>query len=55
MSLTFGESRLLSFNVLSLMHGGQSPLVLASERGVLEGDGFEVVVGDVEGERGDSK
>jgi hypothetical protein len=50
LSLLFGESGLLSFGVLALWHNGQSPLVLASEGSVLEGDGFEISVGDVEGE-----
>ena len=58
MSLLFGESRLLSFGVLSFWHDGQSPLVLAVRRGVrmiLEGDWFEVSVGDVDGKGGYSK
>ena len=50
MSLLFGESGLLSFGVFAFWHDGQSPLVLASERCVLEGDGFEVSIGDIEGE-----
>ena len=40
----------MSFGVLAFRHDGQSPLVLASERGVLEGDRFEITVGDIEGE-----
>ena len=58
MSLLLGESRLLSFGVFAFWHDGQSPLVLTMRRGVgviLEGDRFEVVIGNVEGERGYSK
>ena len=54
LSLSFGESGLLSFNILSFMHDGQSPLVLASERRVLDGDRFEVMISDVESEGGSS-
>ena len=54
MSLLFGESGLLSFRVFALRHDGQSPLVLASEGGVLDRDGFEIVVGGVENEGGSS-
>jgi len=36
------------------MHDGQSPLVLASERRVLDGDGFKIMVGDVDDEKGSS-
>ena len=50
MSLLLGESRLLSFGVFAFWHDGQSPLVLASEGRVLEGNRFEVTVGDIEGE-----
>ena len=58
LSLLFGELGLLSFGVLAFRHDGQLPLVLAMRRGVgvvLEGDRFEVVVGDVKGEGGYSK
>ena len=58
MSLLFGESGLLSFGVLAFWHDGQSPLVSTMRRGVgmvLDGDGFEVVVGDVEGKWGYSE
>ena len=41
---------MLSFGILAFWHDGQTPLVLASERGVLDGNGFEVTVGDIEGE-----
>ena len=54
LSLTFGGSRLLLFDILSFMHDGQSPLVLASERSVLDGDRFKVVVCDIESEWGSS-
>ena len=53
MSLLLGESGLLSFGILAFWHDGQSPLVLAMRRGVrviLEGDRFEVSIGDIEGE-----
>ena len=43
---------MLSFGVLTFWHDGQSPLLLASERSVLDGDGFKVVVSDVEDKRG---
>ena len=49
LSLLFGKLRLLSFSVFAFWHDGQSPLVLASEGSVLEGDGFKISVGDVEG------
>ena len=58
MSLLLGESGLLSFSVLTFWHDGQLPLILTMRRGVgvvLEGDRFEVVVGNVEGKRGYSK
>ena len=42
---------MLSFGVFAFRHDGQSPLVLASEGRVLEGDGFKVTVGDIEGKR----
>ena len=54
MSLLFGESGLLSFGIFTFWHDGQSPLVLASERGVLEGDGFEVSIGDIKSKGGSS-
>ena len=54
MSLLFGESGLLSFSILAFWHDRQSPLFLASEGGVLDGNGFEVVVGGVDNKRGSS-
>ena len=54
LSLLFGESGLLSFGIFTFGHNRQSPLVLASEGGVLERDGFEVVVSDVDDEGGSS-
>ena len=58
MPLLLGESGLLSFSVLSFWHDEQSPLVLAMRRGVrviLEGDWFEVTIGNVDSERGYSE
>ena len=55
LSLLFGESGLLSFGIFAFWHDGQSPLALASERGVLDGDGFEILISDVDGERGSTK
>ena len=46
------------FGVFVFWHDGQSRLVLTMGRGVgvvLEGDRFEVMIGDVESERGYSK
>ena len=53
-SLLFLLSCLLSFLVLSFRHSGWSPLFSTSENGVLDGDRFEVVIGDVYDERSSS-
>ena len=42
----------MSFDIFGFMHDGQSPFVLASKRSVLDRNGFEVVVSDVESEGG---
>ena len=52
LSLLLGESGLLSFGIFAFWHDGQSQLVLASEGSVLDGDGFKVVIGHVEGKGG---
>ena len=54
MSLLFCEAGLLLFSVLSLRHSGRLPLFSASENRVLKGDGFKVVIGNVENEGGSS-
>ena len=58
LSLLFGESGLLSFGIFAFWHDGQSPLVLTMRGSVgvvLEGNRFEIMIGDVEGKRGYSK
>jgi len=55
LSLLLGESGLLLFCGFAFRHNGQSPLVLVSERSVLDGNGFEVVISDVENEGGSSQ
>ena len=46
---------MLSFSVLSFRHSGWLPLFSTSENRVLDRDGFEVVIGGVEDEGGDTE